>query len=85
MLYCEDTKNASVRHAWQTKSKASGFLDAEACTLSILTNKNYRHHAYREYIEYIHGLLGKRYRKVIPSFAVWYIKSRWPGQDEDDK
>ena len=58
MLYCEDTKNASVRHAWQTKSKASGFLDVEASTFSIVTNKNYRHHACREYIEYIHGLLG---------------------------
>ena len=29
----------------------------------MMTNKTYRHHAYREYIKYIHGLLEKNNRK----------------------
>ena len=82
VLNCDDIKNilstASVRLAWRKQRKSSGFLDAEECKFSVMTNKNYRHHAYREYVEYIHGLLGKHNRKVIPSCVVWYIRGRWP-------
>ena len=91
MLNCEDIKTvlrpASVRLVWRKQRKASGIFEAEdeEWTLSMMTKKNYRRHAYREYIEYIHGLLEKRYRKVIPSSVVWYIVSGWPGPDDDDK
>ena len=93
MLNCEDIKNvlspACVRLVWRKQRKASGIFEAEdeEWTLSIMTEKNYRHHVYREYIEFtcIHGLLGKRYRKVIPSFVVWYFESVWPGPNDDDK
>ena len=47
----------------------------------MMTNKTYRYHAYREYIKYIHGLLEKNNRRVIPSCVMWYIGSKWPDPD----
>ena len=39
---------------------------------------NYRHHAYVSYASYIHGLKGKRRRRVIPSCIVNFISKSWP-------
>lgn len=43
-----------------------------------MTLKNYRYHAYRCYIFYIYGLLGRYNRKVIPSCVVNFIRQKWP-------
>ena len=73
VLYCVDIKNvlrpAIVCLAWRMQKKASGFLDADACKLSIMTNKSDRHHAYREYIEYRHGLLGNITVRLFPTVS----------------
>ena len=65
MLNCEDIKSLI--------SPAS----ADECKFSRMTNCDYRHLTYKESIEYIHGLLEKHNRKVIPICVEWFIKSRW--------
>ena len=57
--------------------EASGFLEADDCKFSRMTNCDYRHHTYKENIEYIHGLPGKHDRRVIPISVEWFIKSWW--------
>ena len=39
---------------------------------------NYRYHAYRSYINFVYGHLGKGNRRVIPACVVTYIRTKWP-------
>ena len=45
------------------------------------TNKNYRHYAYRNFIYWKYGRLGKGTRIVIPSCCVNRIRRRFPSPD----
>nr|XP_054750630.1 P2X purinoceptor 7-like [Lytechinus pictus] len=47
----------------------------------ILENESYRYSAYRLFTYWIHGLLGRGVRKVIPSCAVLKIHSIYPAAD----
>jgi len=48
-------------------------------------HKKYRHIAYRQYIRWVHGFVGKNIRSVIPSCAVCCIQAHFPppGIEED--
>jgi len=48
-------------------------------------HKKYRHIAYRQYIRWVHGFVGKNIRSVIPSCAVCCIQAHFPppGLEED--
>ena len=46
-----------------------------------ISNKSYRFIAYRQYISWVFGWLGKDVRKVIPSCAVDIIRKTFPAAD----
>jgi len=52
-----------------------------ALAFGNMTNRDYRHHAYRTYIDFLYGLLGRHVRKVIPACIVDHIRTTWPDPD----
>lgn len=46
-----------------------------------MTNANRRHFAYRNYVDYMHGRLGRGNRRVIPACVVTFIRECWPSPD----
>ena len=46
-----------------------------------ISNRSYRFIAYRQYISWIFGWLGKDIRKIIPSCVVQKIRQTFPAQD----
>ena len=43
-----------------------------------MKNENYCYHAYRSYVKYLYGLLGKFNRKVVPACLVKRIREFYP-------
>jgi hypothetical protein len=44
---------------------------------------NMRHAAYRQFVYHIAGNTGKNRRLVIPSCVTWFIRSKWPSEDNN--
>ena len=45
------------------------------------TNKNYRFAAYKQFIWWVYGKLGRGVRKRIPSCVMWAIREIYPSGD----
>ena len=48
------------------------------------THKKYRHIAYRQYVRWVCGYVGKNIRVVIPSCAVSCIRAHFPPPGDED-
>ena len=48
------------------------------------THKKYRHIAYRQYVRWVCGYVGKNFRVVIPSCAVSCIRAHFPPSGDED-
>ena len=47
------------------------------------SSSSYRKAAYRQYIMYQHGYLGRAVRKVIPSCVVWKVRDNYLAPDKN--
>ena len=45
------------------------------------TPENYQKAAYRQYIIWKYGHLGSRNQRVVPSYAVWAVRDKYPAPD----
>ena len=69
-----------VQTAWMGQRRRMGYL-GDDLLFTHMTNANYRYHAYRQYIDFIWGYLGRHNRRVIPACVVTHIRSTWPSAD----
>lgn len=69
--------DVSAQLSWMSQQRLFG-LEGNALAFSNMTNRNYRHHAYRRYVDYIYGLLGRHIRKIVPACVVTQIRNTWP-------
>ena len=47
-----------------------------------LCNRSYRFAAYKQYIWWVYGWLGKHKRRIIPSCVIWAIRDKLPEPNE---
>ena len=47
-------------------------------------HKKYKHIAYRQYVRWIHGYVGKQIRVVLPSCAVSCIRAHFPSPGDEE-
>ena len=80
------------RHLWRSRTSAfqNICLDSDNLAIAIRSladtyiftpiydNRAMRHAAYRQYIMWIHGHLGKGHQKVIPSCCIWKVRKHYP-------
>lgn len=59
----------SIQCAWMAQKRYFGHRE-EDLNFNNMTNKDYRYHAYRQYIMYMNAKLGRYNRKVIPACVV---------------
>ena len=62
---------------WFKQRRFQGFRNDDLC-FKHMDHSNFRHFAYRNYIDFIHGHLGRQNRKVIPACVVAFIRRKWP-------
>ena len=81
---CEEIRHlflrTSLRIAWLSQQQYL-MLTGDALSFANMTTTNYRYHAYRSYTSYIHGLLGRWQRKVVPACLVKRIRELYPSAD----
>lgn len=70
----------NVQTSWLVEMQNYGHR-GDALRFTHMSNKNYRHHAYKRFIGYIHGYLGRYNRKIVPACIVDDIRRRWPDAD----
>lgn len=71
---------ASLQLQWFRQRRYQGFRGNDLL-FCHMTNLHYRYFAYRSYIDFLHGYLGRHNRRVIPACVVAYIRATWPDPD----
>ena len=66
-----------------TKSGKFYFYLSVFKKLLIVIFSNYRYAAYRQYIWWVYGRLGRKRRKVIPAYVVLAIRKQFPEADSN--
>lgn len=67
--------------SWVAQRRFLGFRSPQEIDVRNMDNANYRFSAYRSYINFIYGFLGRRNRRVIPACVVGHIRNCWPSPD----
>ena len=72
--------DVNIQLSWFRQQRYLGFT-GDALLFTNMDNSNYRFHAYRNYIDFVHGYLGRHNRRVIPACVVAHIRTKWPSPD----
>ncbi|KAI8479744.1 positive regulation of bleb assembly [Branchiostoma belcheri] len=78
---CHNTQSVIAKNvlSWQIMARAMDTTGEEFS--DPITNRAYRFQAYRQVTYFLHGRLGKSFRRVVPSCAVWAIRDKYPSPD----
>lgn len=69
--------HVTLQLAWFGSQRYKG-ATGDQLLFTNMTHSSYRFQAYRSYINFTHGYLGRKHRRVIPSCIVNYIRQQWP-------
>lgn len=72
-LYCLDASILRIHRNYREDITALGIAREPGDD-----NREYRYAAYRSFIYWQHGAVGRGNRLVIPSCCVWQIRDKWP-------
>lgn len=68
----------NAQMSWLQNRRYYG-LTGDDLNFQNMTDKSKRHYAYRNYIDFMFGKLGRHNRRVIPACIVLYVRRTWPG------
>lgn len=77
LLTKEVLGKVALQLQWFDQRRRLGFAGNDLL-FELMDNTSYRYHAYKSYVNFVHGYLGRANRRVIPACVVAFIRTQWP-------
>lgn len=75
--------DSSIKLAWRKAQRDFWHKRSDMLAFSRMTPENHRFHGYQNYVEFVHGHLGKGCRRAIPLCVVKHLRRRYQSANEN--